>query len=50
MGSKRTDRRGFLRGSAAVAGGLTLGVTEPALGQLQDRAVGPREIELPAKL
>ena len=36
MGSKRPDRRGFLKGSAALAGGLTFGVTEPALGQLQD--------------
>ena len=34
MGSKRPDRRGFLKGSAALAGGLTLGATEPAFGQL----------------
>ena len=33
MGSKRPDRRGFLRGGAALAGGLTLGAVEPALGQ-----------------
>ena len=36
MGSKRPDRRGFLKGSAALAGGLTLGATAPALGQLPD--------------
>lgn len=34
MGAKRPDRRGFLKGSAALAGGLTLGAAEPALGQL----------------
>ena len=33
MGSRRPDRRGFLRGGAALAGGLTLGAVEPALGQ-----------------
>ena len=33
MGSKRPDRRGFLKGGAALAGGLTLGAVEPALGQ-----------------
>ena len=33
MGSKRPDRRGFLKSAAAVAGGLTLGSVEPALGQ-----------------
>jgi sulfane dehydrogenase subunit SoxC len=33
MGSKRTDRRGFLKGGAALAGGLTLGAVEPAAGQ-----------------
>jgi sulfane dehydrogenase subunit SoxC len=33
MGSKRTDRRGFLKGGAALAGGLTLGAIEPASGQ-----------------
>ena len=35
MGSKRPDRRGFLKGGAALVGGLTLGA-EPALGQLPD--------------
>ena len=35
MGSTRPDRRGFLKGGAALAGGLTLGATEPAFGQLQ---------------
>ena len=33
MGSKRPDRREFLRGGAALAGGLTVGAVEPALGQ-----------------
>jgi sulfane dehydrogenase subunit SoxC len=33
MGSKRTDRRGFLKGGAALAGGLTLGAVESAAGQ-----------------
>ena len=33
MGSKQSDRRGFLKSAAAVAGGLTLGSVEPALGQ-----------------
>ena len=33
MSSKRPDRRGFLKGGAALASGLTLGAVEPALGQ-----------------
>ena len=33
MGSKRTDRREFLKSGAALAGGLTLGAAEPASGQ-----------------
>ena len=33
MASKRPDRREFLRGGAALAGGLTVGAVEPALGQ-----------------
>ena len=33
MGSRRPDRRKFLQGGAALAGGLTLGAVEPALGQ-----------------
>ena len=33
MGLKRTDRRGFLKNGAALAGGLTLGAVEPAVGQ-----------------
>ena len=33
MGAKRPDRREFLRGGAALAGGLTVGAAEPALGQ-----------------
>jgi len=33
MGSKRPDRRGFLKGGAALAGGLTLGAVAPASGQ-----------------
>ncbi len=31
MDAKRPDRRGFLNGGAALAGGLTLGAVEPAL-------------------
>ena len=33
MGSKRPDRRDFLKGGAALAGGFTLGAVAPALGQ-----------------
>jgi len=33
MGAKRPNRRGFLKGGAALAGGLTLGAVEPAIGQ-----------------
>ena len=33
MGSKRPGRREFLKGSAALAGGLTLGAATPAIGQ-----------------
>jgi sulfane dehydrogenase subunit SoxC len=33
MGSKRPDRRGFLKGGAALAGGFTLGSAVPALAQ-----------------
>jgi len=33
MGSKRPDRREFLKGGAALAGGLTLGAVTPAIGQ-----------------
>src|SRR5712671_3065943 len=33
MGLKRPDRRGFLKGGAAFAGGLTLGAVAPAIGQ-----------------
>src|SRR5687768_14372512 len=33
MGSKRTDRRGFLKDGAALAGGLTLGAVAPAGAQ-----------------
>ena len=33
MAAKRPDRREFLRGGAALAGGLTVGAVEPALGQ-----------------
>lgn len=33
MSAKRPDRREFLRGGAALAGGLTVGAAEPALGQ-----------------
>ena len=33
MGSKRPDRREFLKGGAALAGGFTLGAAAPAIGQ-----------------
>jgi hypothetical protein len=33
MGSKRTSRRGLLKGGGALAGGFTLGAAAPALGQ-----------------
>jgi sulfane dehydrogenase subunit SoxC len=33
MGSKRPDRRGFLKSGAALAGGLTVGAVTPASGQ-----------------
>ena len=33
MGSRRPNRRGFLKSAAAVAGGLTMGAAEPVLGQ-----------------
>jgi sulfane dehydrogenase subunit SoxC len=33
MGSKRPDRRGFLKSGAALAGGLTAGAVTPAAGQ-----------------
>ena len=33
MGSKRPDRREFLKSGAALAGGFTLGAAAPALGQ-----------------
>ncbi len=33
MGSKRPDRRGFLKGGAALASGLTVGAVTPAAGQ-----------------
>ena len=43
MGSKRPDRRGFLKSGAAVAGGLTFGAAAPALGQEQHH--GPTMIK-----
>ena len=33
MGSKRPDRRGFLKGAGALAGGFTFGAVAPAIGQ-----------------
>jgi sulfane dehydrogenase subunit SoxC len=33
MDSKKTDRRAFLKQSAAIAGGVTLGAAKPAIGQ-----------------
>ncbi len=33
MSSKRSGRREFLKRSAALAGGLTLGAAAPAMGQ-----------------
>ena len=43
MGAKRPDRRGFLKNSAALAGGLTIGAAAPALGQEQHH--GPEMIK-----
>ena len=33
MGSRRTDRRKFLKSGAALAGGVTLGAVKPTFGQ-----------------
>ena len=44
MGSKRPDRRGFLKSGAALAGGLTVGAVAPAIGQDQDHH-GPSMIK-----
>ena len=44
MGSKRPDRRGFLKSGAALAGGLTVGAVAPAIGQDQDHH-GPQMIK-----
>jgi len=41
MGSKRPDRRGFLKSGAALTGGLTLGAVAPAFGQTQAPASPP---------
>ena len=41
MGSKRPDRRGFLKSGAALTGGLTLGAVAPAFGQTQTPASPP---------
>jgi len=41
MGSKRPDRREFLKGGAALAGGLTLGAVTPAVGQAQESGQAP---------
>jgi sulfane dehydrogenase subunit SoxC len=41
MGSKRLDRRGFLKGGAALTGGVTLGAVAPAFGQTQTPASPP---------
>ena len=42
MGSKRPDRREFLKGSAALAGGLTLGAVTPAIGQTPAAGAGQK--------
>ena len=41
MGSKRPDRREFLKGGAALAGGLTLGAVAPAIAQTPSPATAP---------
>ena len=41
MGSKRPDRREFLKGGAALAGGFTLGAVAPAIGQTPASAQTP---------
>lgn len=50
MGSKRLDRRGFLKGGAAVTGGLTLGAVAPAFGQTQTPASPPMIKEKPDQI
>ena len=42
MGSKRPDRREFLKGGAALAGGLTLGAVTPAIGQIPAAGAGQK--------
>jgi sulfane dehydrogenase subunit SoxC len=42
MGSKRPDRREFLKGGAALAGGLTLGAVTPAIGQTPASGAGQK--------
>jgi sulfane dehydrogenase subunit SoxC len=42
MGSKRPDRREFLKGGAALAGGLTLGAVTPAIGQTPAAGAGQK--------
>ena len=44
MGSKRPDRRGFLKSGAALAGGFTVGAVAPAIGQDQHEQHGPQMI------
>jgi sulfane dehydrogenase subunit SoxC len=45
MGSKQPDRREFLKGGAALAGGFTLGAGAPLLGQQHDHPAQPPMIK-----
>ena len=49
MGSKRPDRRGFLKSGAALAGGFTLGAAAPALGQEATERGGQEEPDRQAR-
>jgi sulfane dehydrogenase subunit SoxC len=48
MGSKRHDRREFLRSGAALAGGLTVGAVTPAIGQIPGSGEGGQPRVSPA--
>ncbi len=45
MGSKRPDRREFLKGGAALTGGFTLGAVAPAIGQTPASPASPPMIK-----
>src|SRR6478736_4941537 len=43
----KSDRRRFLKGSATLAGGLTLGAVAPAIGQTQGTSQTPGSAQTP---